>query len=286
MIKNNTKLLKIALSMLAFIFGFSGTIVAQYGAIQNNYKMRGHVSDFENNKPLSDIKVSLKTSNTYMEETFTDKNGNFELPAYYWNFNSPIQIQASDTGRDQRKYLKKDTSFIVNYQDFRRAEPRGSWEYDNIYRYDINLKLKKELPVTDSIITVKDSAKDEKEIQIEFDTLPVAENIPDTVSVQKDSLKVEPLGIASHDVIADDQMIEVYPNPTNTLIHIIIDSKKDEEATLYLYDNDYNKLIEKGLTLLSGFNQYEVDMELYPSGNYLLILIQPDKRTVRKIIKL
>ncbi|MEI6123924.1 MAG: T9SS type A sorting domain-containing protein [Bacteroidota bacterium] len=286
MIKFNTKLLRTVLWMVAFVFGFGATVVAQYGAIQTSYKVKGCITDSETNLPLAKIKISSNDLEYLFDDAITDVNGNFEIETYYLLFNKPLHLQASDSSgrKSLGRYITKDTSFVLMYQDFLKSEPKGGWAMDKIYRYEVNLKLRKELPLVDSLLAwvVR------KKIMKDLDTSANVEIKPEPqVELQPaDLLGIEPFETAVADTQDTFQDIEIYPNPTNTVIHIIIDAKTNEKLVVDLLDNNAKLLLKNEIGIWVGLNQHEIDLENYPAGNYLLVITQAEKRIVKKIIKL
>ncbi len=284
--KINSKLLKVVASLLTLLFGFSSNVIAQYGVPQNYYKLKGNICDFENTKPIAGIKVSIKNTEYTIDEAVTDKLGNFEINTFYWAFDKILSLQAKDNSSEN--YLPKDTNFMLQYQDFSITEPRGSWEYDKTCRYVVNLKLKKELPILDRMPALTDSSKYECENSTLKDTIIINEDaaLTSNENITQDSLAIKSSVNTEQYPPKDINYIEVYPNPTNTIIHIIMDSKINEKASLALYDNNSNKVLGKSIELYVGLNPFEMDMQTYPAGNYLLIITQQDRRSIKKIIKL
>ena len=284
--KINSKLLKVVASLLTLLFGFSSNVIAQYGVPQNYYKLKGNICDFENTKPIAGIKVSIKNTEYTIDEAVTDKLGNFEINTFYWAFDKILSLQAKDNSSEN--YLPKDTNFMLQYQDFSITEPRGSWEYDKTCRYVVNLKLKKELPILDSMPALTDSPKYKHEISTLKDTIIINEDaaLTSNENITQDSLAIKSSVNTEQYPPKDINYIEVYPNPTNTIIHIIMDSKINEKASLALYDNNSNKVLGKSIELYVGLNPFEMDMQHYPAGDYLLIITQQDRRSIKKIIKL
>jgi hypothetical protein len=78
----------------------------------------------------------------------------------------------------------------------------------------------------------------------------------------------------------------VYPNPTNGKVEIVINSAKEENISLQLYDDAFKVLLVRSERLVAGNNQFTLDLNTFASGNYFLAVIRRDKKIVNKIIKL
>lgn len=64
--------------------------------------------------------------------------------------------------------------------------------------------------------------------------------------------------------------VKVFPNPTSKQVHLISKEIIPPKSSLYLSNSEGKKLIE--LKLESGQNQWIIDLNQYPIGQYILTL--------------
>jgi hypothetical protein len=64
------------------------------------------------------------------------------------------------------------------------------------------------------------------------------------------------------------QLIRVYPNPSNGIVYLAFDSPLDETTNLSLYNDLGQKLQQWRLTAMSSL--FSFDLEAYPAGVYAL----------------
>jgi len=80
-----------------------------------------------------------------------------------------------------------------------------------------------------------------------------------------------------------EREVHVYPNPTKGELTVEIwNGDLEENYRLVLFDVQGKQLIE---TKLQGNNRVPLDLSLFPSGTYILILYSSDAKTEYKIIK-
>jgi putative lipoprotein (rSAM/lipoprotein system) len=269
-------LLKSLASLMAMIFGFSATVAAQYGAIETTYKINGNINDYLSDVPLKGIKVSMKANDLLKTTTQSDSLGHFEFEVNGWGVDNTYYFNAEDIdgAANLGSYLPKDTSLQLDYADFQQTEPRGHWQIERKCRYEVNLRLPKAEVATDTVDPPVKPTAGKDSIHPELIVLP------------KDTLPVVAPEVTTEIPLEDWTMAEVYPNPTNGLVEIVIESRMAEEISLQLYDDNYKALFEKTEHLQIGSNQFTVDLKGYPAGNYFLMVIRRDNRMVKKIVKI
>lgn len=269
-------LLKSLASLMAIIFGFSATVAAQYGAIETTYKINGNINDYLSHVPLKGIKVSMKANDFSKTTTQSDSLGHFEFEVNGWGVDNTYYFKTEDIdgAANLGAYLPKDTSLRLNYVDFQQTEPRGHWQIEKKCRYEVNLRLPKAEVATDTIDPPVKPKAGEDSIH------------PEPVVLPKDTLLTAAPEVTTEIPLEDWTLTEVYPNPTNGLVEIVIDVKLPEEISMQLFDDSYKILFERTEHLQIGSNQFTVDLKSYPAGNYFLIMIRRDIKIVKKIVKI
>jgi putative lipoprotein (rSAM/lipoprotein system) len=269
-------LLKALASLLAMIFGFSATVAAQYGAIETTYKINGNINDLLSNVPIANIKVSMKSQDNASTTVQSDSLGHFEFAMYQWALDNTYYFTAEDIdgGAGGGDYLPKDTTLPLGYEDFQRGDPRGHWQVEKTCRYQVNLKLPKAVFVADTVNAPVNPPADSSEIS------------PQPILLPRDTLLLSTAEVAAQDPTDEWATTEVYPNPTNGLVEIVIEVKLAEEIRLQLYDDTYKVLLERTEQLQSGSNKFSLDLKEYATGNYFLAIIRRDNKVVKKIVKI
>jgi len=107
---------------------------------------------------------------------------------------------------------------------------------------------------------------------IAFVESPNDKYIYQTAKVKLDDLVTSVLSL-------DSDQIEVYPNPSSNLFHVLINQKYDEN-TDYLITNMYGEVMQIG-SLMTGINN--IDVSGLANGNYFLKISMGDRDYVKKI---
>ena len=269
-------LLKSFATLLAAIFGFSATVAAPYGAIETTYKINGNINDLLSNVPIEGIKVSMKSQDNAPTTTQSDSLGHFEFAMYQWALDNTYYFTAEDIdgGAGGGDYLSKDTTLRLAYEDFQRGDPRGHWQIEKTCRYEVNLKLPKAAVVADTIDPPINPPLDSNEIN------------PKPILLPKDTLLLSTAELAAQDPVDEWTTTEVYPNPTNGMVEIVMNAKQEDDIRLQLFDEGYKALFERTEHLQPGSNKFTLDLKEYATGNYFLVIIRRDNKVVKKIIKL
>jgi len=274
--KRKNFILKSFASLLAFVFGFSSGIMAQYGVMETYYKINGNISDLQNNLPIEGIKVAMKSKDNLKSVTDTDKNGNFSFNMSRWNAENTYFFTAEDLDGEANRgeFMTKDTSLAITYQDFLIGESKSHWDIEKTYRFGVNMKLLKKEEA------MKDTAEKTNEPKNAEDSVWVAPLV-----LPKDTLVIGALvnGSANGEGWTMD---EIFPNPTSGKVEIRIDSKTDEDFTIQLFDEGYKLLATKAEHLQSGVNVFSLDLEQYARGDYFVVLMRKEGRMVKKVVKL
>jgi putative lipoprotein (rSAM/lipoprotein system) len=269
-------ILKSIVSALAFIFGFSVTVAAQYGVVETTFKINGNVKDLLSNVPIESIKVSMRCKENSIADTQSDSMGHFEFEMYSWPLANTYYFTTEDIDGVEHsgEFMPKDTSLHLSYEDFQNPKSHGNWHVERNCRYEVNLKLSKEAEKTDFINIPVNEPVDKNNIN------------PEPILLPKDTLLLSESKDKTEIQIETWSLTEVYPNPTNGLSEIVIDAKISEVLHLQLFDDAYNMLIERTEYLEPGINKFMIDLQRYSAGNYFLVILKKDRRIVKKIIKL
>ncbi|HNW70817.1 MAG TPA: radical SAM-associated putative lipoprotein [Bacteroidales bacterium] len=140
-------------SVIAIIFGFSGTVAAQYGVVENHYLIKGNVMSEKCNNAIPKIKITLRATNAKSEkedlEVYTDEKGNFSIDNMYFRSDQDYFLIAQDTDGQANKgdFQSSRQLITLNEKDFAKTAYEN-WDqyYENKTTYYFGLKLKKDQP--------------------------------------------------------------------------------------------------------------------------------------------
>jgi hypothetical protein len=207
-----------------------------------------------------------------------------------------------------KKYflLKSFASLLAMIFGFSATVSAQYGVMETTYKIDGNInELLSNIPIEDIKVSIKSKENPKttaqsdslKQLEIEMQSLALdstyfitAEDIDGAVYsgkyLPKDTLLLGTNEFTAEDPIEEWTLTEVYPNPTNGIVEILIDAKLAEEISLHLYDDTYKLMFQRTLQLQAEDNHFQVDLKSYSAGNYFLVLIRRDNRIVKKIIKL
>jgi hypothetical protein len=80
----------------------------------------------------------------------------------------------------------------------------------------------------------------------------------------------------------------VFPNPTNSQLNLSIISPTKQDATVIINDMFGRTVTQRLISVSSGSNNYQINVNALPAGNYLLNVVPKDGSTNKalKFIKL
>lgn len=85
--------------------------------------------------------------------------------------------------------------------------------------------------------------------------------------------------------IHSGNIAELYPNPTNNILNIVISSKQAENASVIVYSANGQKVYAESLRLSRGLSKHSVSMEELPAGYYFVKIIGESHTSTSRIIK-
>ncbi|MEI6123900.1 MAG: radical SAM-associated putative lipoprotein [Bacteroidota bacterium] len=149
------KINKFLFTLIALLFGFSGSVAAQYGVVENHYTIKGQVLSEKCQTPIPDIKVMLNIVDTYgnrrIDTTQTDADGNFAVTLITTNMGSiarcDLRAQDVDGKANKGDFVGYSQSLVLNNQDYTLVR-KESWDnyYDSKQTYYIGMKFKDDTP--------------------------------------------------------------------------------------------------------------------------------------------
>lgn len=83
----------------------------------------------------------------------------------------------------------------------------------------------------------------------------------------------------------NDNIISVYPNPTNGNLNIEISDTQATKGMLYLYNAVGQMVVSKNIQLLNGFTTEILDFQSLVAGIYILTFQTDSRNTIQKIVK-
>lgn len=76
--------------------------------------------------------------------------------------------------------------------------------------------------------------------------------------------------------------IELYPNPTSDLIHVVFQGEKNENAQMKIYNSVGQLMVNENIFTYSGLNDETIDVSAFAKGGYI-IFIENGKALLSKI---
>jgi hypothetical protein len=83
---------------------------------------------------------------------------------------------------------------------------------------------------------------------------------------------------------AQENQIQIYPNPNNGQATLFLSGLNPGQAELELTDMFGRRVLQKGLGILAHEQQVELDFENLETGMYNIRIVQGDKQISRKMI--
>jgi len=140
-------------SVIALLFGFSGTVAAQYGVVENHYLIKGIVISEKCKDAIPKIKITLRATEATSEnedlEVYTDEKGNFSIDNLNLRSNQNYFLIAEDTDVQENKgdFQPSRQLITLTENDFAKSKYE-SWDqyFESKTTYYFGLKLKKDKP--------------------------------------------------------------------------------------------------------------------------------------------
>jgi len=140
-------------SLVALIFGFSGSVAAQYGVPENHYLVKGKVISEKCQDAVPQIKITLRATDAdgvdHDMPAITDENGNFSVDNPYIKTYSEYLLIAEDVDGTQNKgdFGPLRQQIILGTGDFENSTTEN-WDryFESKKLYNFALKMRKDEP--------------------------------------------------------------------------------------------------------------------------------------------
>ncbi len=144
---------KCLFSLIAIIFGFSGTVAAQYGVPENHYMVKGNVLSEKCQVAIPKIKITLRaTDNDGVDHdmpAITDESGNYSIDNWYVKTYSEYILIAEDLdgAENNGDFEPSRQQIILGIEDFENATLEN-WDryYESKKSYNFALKMRTDEP--------------------------------------------------------------------------------------------------------------------------------------------
>jgi hypothetical protein len=109
---------------------------------------------------------------------------------------------------------------------------------------------------------------------------------PDNPSEEGINFEVNESGISSEiSILRNDGEVLIFPNPANTIVNLQLDAKAIAEGQLMVTDFTGRMLQIQAIDIALGTQQFEIDVQHYPAGLYLLTLQVGNDVIAKKFVK-
>ena len=140
-------------SLVALIFGFSGSVAAQYGVPENHYLVKGKVISEKCQDAVPQIKITLRATDAdgvdHDMPAITDENGNFSVDNPYIKTYSEYLLIAEDVDGTQNKgdFEPLRQWIVLGTGDFENSTTEN-WDryFESKKLYNFALKMRKDEP--------------------------------------------------------------------------------------------------------------------------------------------
>jgi len=140
-------------ALVALIFGFSGTVAAQYGVVENHYLVKGNVVSEKCKDAIPKIKITLRATDAkgvdHDQEAYTDENGNFSIDNMNLRSYQNYMLIAEDLDGMENKGNFQPTrqQLTLSADDFVKTNFEN-WDqyFDSKTTYYFALKMRKDEP--------------------------------------------------------------------------------------------------------------------------------------------
>jgi len=140
-------------SLVALIFGFSGSVAAQYGVPENHYMVKGNVISEKCQDAIPKIQITLRATDAdgvdHDMPAITDENGNFSIDNWNVKTYSEYLLIAEDLDGTENKgdFEPSRQQIILGINDFENSK-NENWNryFESKKTYHFALKMRKDEP--------------------------------------------------------------------------------------------------------------------------------------------
>ncbi|MFC2111147.1 radical SAM-associated putative lipoprotein [Bacteroidota bacterium] len=262
--KKYLRFLNFIFATVGIFFGFTNSVVAQYGAPMNLYRISGNIKSLECEYAIPNIKLTLQNNDSknkwrYPIETKTDENGNYTFVVSEYMLRNKFKILAEDVdGKDNGEYY--NSSEIVSSL---KTNNRNHNNFRTFYNKQIDIYMKAigvppcEQEQHDSIVIPPEEQYSKN------DNPNSIENIVDAIS--------------SNEII-------VYPNPNKGRFTVRFSVDTNTKVEFRLYDSNGKLILNKKIEKVESIVEKKFNIEQMPVGIYYLSIIINDSIHTKKII--
>mgnify|MGYP000871456968 CR=1 FL=1 len=281
-------LIKRLLAFMGIFLGFSAAVTAQYGVVENHWRVMGDVKAENCAESLKDTRVRITAGSIGGEayvigEAYADSNGRFVLGLYDPYLNSPFTIEVSDPLRCPPRF--KDTVFVIPTEDLGFISDGSSHWTKNYYNRDtIHLRIPGLCPSEEGTPPAPGIADTTAEENDQLVTLMVPEDtaalIPEPDATEQEMLFPLPEAAGSK----DEPLL--FPNPGDGRFTVQYNDEIETWVQVSIFDNRMQLLEESAFFCNGKGSTFRVDVSLYPSGVYFVRLMAGSRRTILRYVRL
>jgi putative lipoprotein (rSAM/lipoprotein system) len=258
------KFLASVIGIIGLVVGFSARVIAQYGAPQTYYRIKGQITSRECYKPISNLKVVVQSKEDNIIDTIRTNSAGI--------FNARVR-EFDYSGRDDYK------TFVITVYDTDGKENGGSFDFE---KQTVTVK-----PYTVKEVVIQLPHLDtppcmEKEVLPPVAVEPAPVIVPTTKDTTKTPLPVlKPQPITS--AIKDDEFT-LYPNPARNQFTVEFNSTTNTPISLSISNEVGSVVFIQNFIPIIGSQKVTVNSLILAPGTYLLSLIQGAKIVTKKLV--
>lgn len=272
------RILKAFSSLIVFLFGFSTTLMAQYGVVETEFVFKGEVLSVKTGERIPGIKLTVNDENgNFRQDNGLEQSddGTFKIYSYSYGGMSSFEIKAEDIDGDKNggTYKPAGVIFSTRDNDFMRDTSRhGSWHRYYNYSKNLVILMEEETPLTPV----------EPENPEPADTVKISGALPEITliadTIEESGSTIKPTALTIQDAL-------IFPNPTKGNITIEINPAQTQDIRISLYDSRNSLLREVLIPATEGTIRQQLDLSGYACGVYYIRIEGRSFRASGKVIK-
>jgi putative lipoprotein (rSAM/lipoprotein system) len=272
------RILKAFSSIVVLLFGFSTTLMAQYGVVETEYIFKGEVLSANTGERIPGIKLNINRNNDrYYDGNNLDSSGDgtFQIYSFAYSGSSEMEITAEDVdGNANGGAFKPASVKVLPQSDEFTNSPNNQGHWHRYYEYSkkIIILMEEETP----LIPVEPETPEPKDTVTISGALTEIIVIPDSMA-------------GSNSVVTNTDEPQkaalIFPNPTKGSVSIEINPSEAQDIVIYLFDSRYRKLKELFVPASECAVRQELDLSPYASGTYYVKIQGKSFNASGKIVK-
>lgn len=258
------------LAIIAFTFGFTSQVVAQYGAPSVRYKIDIKVESEACKTPVKGIEINASPAvnqSNFSRKHISDENGKITFYFTDWDDYSKWKLKATDIdGKENGQFL--ETEAILDFEKIKFNKEKY-WNQESLEPFIIKMKSIGPPPC--------EKKKKIRVVELLNDSvIDIPTNEPHTVL--KPNAQIE-LGLKASDI-----KILVYPNPNDGFFTVEFTGDIKNTPELIFLTSEGKLIFKTKMEQSAVGYQKEINMTELPAAQYLIIVSDGKNKISQKVV--